>query len=32
VELIEALGNELQVHFLIDATRVRSRDAQAVSS
>ena len=31
VELIEALGNELQVHFLIDATRVRSEDAQAAA-
>jgi multiple sugar transport system ATP-binding protein len=28
VELIEALGNELQVHFLLGATRVRSEDAQ----
>ena len=24
VELVEALGNELQVHFLIDATKARS--------
>ena len=31
VELIEALGNELQVHFLIDATRVRSEDAQVAT-
>ena len=31
VELIEALGNELQVHFLIDATRVRSEDVQAAA-
>jgi multiple sugar transport system ATP-binding protein len=31
VELIEALGNELQVHFLIDATRVRSEEAQAAT-
>jgi multiple sugar transport system ATP-binding protein len=31
VELIEALGNELQVHFLLDATRVRSEDAQAAA-
>jgi multiple sugar transport system ATP-binding protein len=31
VELIEALGNELQVHFLIDATSVRSEDAQAAA-
>jgi len=29
VELIEALGNEMQVHFLIDATRARSELAQA---
>ncbi len=27
VELVEALGNELQVHFGLDATRVRSEDA-----
>jgi multiple sugar transport system ATP-binding protein len=26
VELVEALGNELQVHFLIDATAARSAD------
>jgi multiple sugar transport system ATP-binding protein len=26
VELIEALGNELQVHFLVEATRARSED------
>ncbi|MFZ2058644.1 MAG: sn-glycerol-3-phosphate ABC transporter ATP-binding protein UgpC [Acidimicrobiales bacterium] len=31
VELIEALGNELQVHFLLDATRVRSEQAQAAA-
>ena len=31
VELIEALGNELQVHFIIDATRVRSEEAQAAA-
>ena len=31
VELIEALGNELQVHFLVDATRVRSEEAQAAA-
>ena len=31
VELIEALGNELQVHFLLDATRVRSEEAQAAA-
>ena len=31
VELIEALGNELQVHFLLEATRVRSEDAQAAA-
>jgi multiple sugar transport system ATP-binding protein len=31
VELIEALGNELQVHFLLDATRVRSEEAQAAT-
>jgi multiple sugar transport system ATP-binding protein len=29
VELVEALGNELQVHFLIDATKARSETAQA---
>jgi multiple sugar transport system ATP-binding protein len=29
VELVEALGNELQVHFLIDATRARSEVAAA---
>ena len=29
VELVEALGNELQVHFLIDATKARSEVAQA---
>ncbi len=31
VELIEALGNELQVHFIIDATRVQSEEAQAAT-
>ena len=31
VELIEALGNELQVHFIIDATRVQSEEAQAAA-
>jgi len=31
VELIEALGNELQVHFIIDATRVQLEDAQAAA-
>jgi multiple sugar transport system ATP-binding protein len=31
VELIEALGNELQVHFLLEATRVRSEEAQAAA-
>ena len=31
VELIEALGNEMQVHFLIDATRARSELAQAAT-
>jgi multiple sugar transport system ATP-binding protein len=31
VELIEALGNELQVHFLMDATRARSEEAQAAA-
>jgi multiple sugar transport system ATP-binding protein len=31
VELIEALGNELQVHFLIDATPARSEDAKAAT-
>jgi multiple sugar transport system ATP-binding protein len=31
VELIEALGNELQVHFLLDATRVQSEEAQAAA-
>ena len=29
VELVEALGNELQVHFLIDATKARSEVAAA---
>ena len=31
VELIEALGNELQVHFILDATRVQSEEAQAAA-
>jgi len=31
VELIEALGNEMQVHFLIDATRARSELARAAT-
>ncbi|MGH9072341.1 MAG: ABC transporter ATP-binding protein, partial [Acidimicrobiales bacterium] len=31
VELVEALGNELQVHFRVDATRVRSEDALAAT-
>jgi multiple sugar transport system ATP-binding protein len=31
IELVEALGNELQVHFLIDATRARSETAQAAT-
>jgi multiple sugar transport system ATP-binding protein len=31
VELVEALGNELQVHFLINATRARSKEAVAAS-
>jgi multiple sugar transport system ATP-binding protein len=31
VELVESLGNELQVHFLIDATRARSEDTAAAS-
>jgi multiple sugar transport system ATP-binding protein len=29
VELVEALGNELQVHFLVDATKARSEVTQA---
>jgi multiple sugar transport system ATP-binding protein len=29
VELVEALGNELQVHFLTDATKARSEVTQA---
>ncbi|MFZ0058824.1 MAG: hypothetical protein WAL35_02100, partial [Acidimicrobiales bacterium] len=29
VELVESLGNELQVHFLIDAERARSEDSAA---
>jgi multiple sugar transport system ATP-binding protein len=29
IELVEALGNELQVHFLIDATKARSETTQA---
>jgi multiple sugar transport system ATP-binding protein len=31
VELVEALGNELQVHFLIDATRASSEDTAAAT-
>ncbi len=31
VELVESLGNELQVHFLIDAERARSEDTAAAS-
>ena len=31
VELVESLGNELQVHFLIDATRARSEVTAAAS-
>lgn len=31
VELIEALGNELQMHFLIDATRARLEEVQAAA-
>jgi multiple sugar transport system ATP-binding protein len=31
VELIEALGNELQVHFLIDAVRAESQETKAAS-
>jgi multiple sugar transport system ATP-binding protein len=31
VELIEALGNELQVHFLVEATRARSEDTAAAT-
>ena len=31
VELIEALGNELQVHFLIDAVRAESQEAKAAT-
>ena len=31
VELVEALGNELQVHFLIDATKARSEVTQAAA-
>ena len=29
IELVEALGNELQVHFLVDATKARSEVAAA---
>ena len=29
VELIEALGNELQVHFLIDAVKAESQETKA---
>ncbi len=31
VELIEALGNELQVHFLIDAVRAESQETKAAT-
>ncbi len=31
IELVEALGNELQVHFLIDATKARSETTQAAT-
>ena len=31
VELIEALGNELQVHFLIDAAKAESKEAKAAT-
>jgi multiple sugar transport system ATP-binding protein len=31
VELVEALGNELQVHFLVDAVRARSEDTEAAT-
>jgi multiple sugar transport system ATP-binding protein len=31
VELIEALGNELQIHFLIDAVKAESKDAKAAT-
>jgi multiple sugar transport system ATP-binding protein len=31
VELVEALGNELQVHFLIEATSARSEDTEAAT-
>jgi multiple sugar transport system ATP-binding protein len=31
VELVEALGNELQVHFLIDAPSARSEDTEAAT-
>ena len=31
VELVEALGNELQVHFLIDAASARSEDTEAAT-
>ena len=31
VELVEALGNELQVHFLVDATKARSEVTAAAS-
>jgi multiple sugar transport system ATP-binding protein len=31
VELVEALGNELQVHFLIEASAARSEDTEAAT-
>ncbi len=31
IELVEALGNELQVHFLVDATKARSEVTQAAA-
>jgi multiple sugar transport system ATP-binding protein len=31
VELVEALGNELQVHFLLDANAARSEDTEAAT-
>jgi multiple sugar transport system ATP-binding protein len=31
VELIEALGNELQVHFLVDAVRAESQETKAAT-
>ena len=32
IELVEALGNELQVHFLIDATKARSESTAAAET